>query len=392
MQPKSRVELDELKFERLKRTIKNIAVPLREKSKNPTYKTDVPESVGIKLTNRCNLRCIHCYQWNEDGYHHNMPLEEQNRELDIELFRHILEETREKKSRLYIWGGEPLFHRKFDEILDLLAEDRRETVICTNALLMGKYMDKLCAISDGLDFLIAIEGFQSEHDFIRGKGSFKKAMDSIDELVRRRKEGLFRGSISIHTVINENMIGHMTELVEMFEAKGVDLVILCFPWYISQETSLKMDHYFKETFSWLNRMEEGKVSSWHAYKYKFNPDKLPQLMDELKRINERFWNTRVRYQPGLELREIDEFIRGEQMTPSRCGNHCLALSTRMDVNPDGTVTACKFFAEFQVGDLKANRLSDVWHSKSYDGVREIINGQGLTPVCSKCSVLYLHGI
>lgn len=42
------------------------------------------------------------------------------------MLRQILSETKEAKSRLYMWGGEPMFHRRFDEILDVLAEDRRE--------------------------------------------------------------------------------------------------------------------------------------------------------------------------------------------------------------------------------------------------------------------------
>ena len=29
----------------------------------------LPEEIAFKLTNRCDLRCTHCYQWNDDGYH-----------------------------------------------------------------------------------------------------------------------------------------------------------------------------------------------------------------------------------------------------------------------------------------------------------------------------------
>jgi molybdenum cofactor biosynthesis enzyme MoaA len=38
-----------------------------------------------------------------------------------------------------MWGGEPMFHQRFDEILDVLAEDRREMTFCTNGLLIDKY-------------------------------------------------------------------------------------------------------------------------------------------------------------------------------------------------------------------------------------------------------------
>jgi radical SAM protein with 4Fe4S-binding SPASM domain len=393
MQPKSKIAMDEAQFQMLKTTIRNVAVPLREKARsaNPRYRTELPQSVGIKLTNRCNLRCIHCYQWNEDGYHHYMDKEEQNRDLDIQLFKKILDETRSAKSRLYLWGGEPLIHKQFGEIADMMAEDPRETVICTNALLINKYLDKILKISENLELLIAVEDFEREHDLIRGKGNFKKTMDQIDQLIQLREEGLYKGRISIHTVINENLVPHMYELLEFFEQKGIDLVILCFPWYISTETSLAMDEYFTDKFSWLKQLDENHINSWHAFKYQFNPNKLGELTTELTRINERMWNTRIRYQPGLDFDEIEEFINGEVMT-SRCGTNCLALSTRMDIGPDGKVSACKFFSEFTPGSLTESSVKEVWESEAYDTIRGIINSEGLTPACSKCNVLYLHGI
>ena len=39
MQPKSRVEMDEAKFKLLKRTIKNVAMPYREKNKSEDSKS-----------------------------------------------------------------------------------------------------------------------------------------------------------------------------------------------------------------------------------------------------------------------------------------------------------------------------------------------------------------
>ncbi len=30
--------------------------------------TPLPQELAFKLTNRCDLRCSHCYQWNETEY------------------------------------------------------------------------------------------------------------------------------------------------------------------------------------------------------------------------------------------------------------------------------------------------------------------------------------
>src|SRR5689334_9968219 len=116
MQPKSQVDLNPQSFELLKRTVR-INVEAQRLRKG--HEAELPQVLGVKLTNRCNLRCSHCYQWNEVGYHQNMERAEQMLDLDLGVFERILKETRSIKSRLYLWGGEPLFHRNITQILDL---------------------------------------------------------------------------------------------------------------------------------------------------------------------------------------------------------------------------------------------------------------------------------
>lgn len=36
--------------------------------------------------------------------------------------------------------------------------------------------------------LIPIEGFQEEHDFLRGKNSFQKVIDAVDRLLELREQ------------------------------------------------------------------------------------------------------------------------------------------------------------------------------------------------------------
>lgn len=70
MNPKSEIKHSAKDLHILKRTIRNTMETKRNIEKIAGYATPLPESVGIKLTNQCNLRCKHCYQWNDTGYHH----------------------------------------------------------------------------------------------------------------------------------------------------------------------------------------------------------------------------------------------------------------------------------------------------------------------------------
>ena len=386
MQPKQLLELNPKSFDLLKRTIRmNVEAQRLHKANDFA----LPQVLGIKLTNRCNLRCSHCYQWNADGYHQDMERAEQSLDLDIGLFEKILAETRTVKSRLYLWGGEPLFHRNIAQILDLLAQDQRETILCTNAHFLDRHLPALCRISDRLEFLIAVEGFEQQHDALRGNGSFFKVMSQIDELIKLRREGSFKGKISIHCVINDGIINRLFELMEFFESKGVDLVLLCFPWYISEETSREMDKFVTDNFEWLIEAPTGtRRHTWDAFKYRISPLNITALIADLQRINARAWKTRIRYQPGLDFDEVEAFIRGEAMT-ARCATKCSVLNTRVDITPNGKVSACKFFSEFVVGDINNESLEDIWKSEPYTGIRRVFE-RGLSPACSKCNVLYLQ--
>jgi len=384
MQPRSKMPLDPQAFELLKRTVQNAVLAERQ---HQVTRRQLPQTLGVKLTNRCNLRCTHCYQWNEDGYHHHMSRSEQSLDLDVAVFERLLVETRPARSRLYLWGGEPLVHRQIKRILELLALDRRETTICTNAHFISRYLDSLCRISDTLEFLIAVEGFEAEHDELRGKGSFRKVMSTIDALLELRRAGRFLGKLSIHTVINEKMVGRFYDLMEYYEAKGIDLVLLCFPWYISAETTQEMNGFVRDKFAGMIEVD-GKPHSWDAFKFHLGPDSVAPLMADLRKINERTWRTRIRYQPGLEFDEIEDFVRGRAMT-ARCATVCKVLDNRIDITPDGRVSACKFFAEFNVGSLRQQSVSEIWRSEAYGRIRDVL-GKQLSPACSKCNVLYLH--
>ncbi|MFD1909862.1 hypothetical protein ACFSQ7_46725 [Paenibacillus rhizoplanae] len=85
------------------------------------------------------------------------------------------------------------------------------------------------------------------------------------------------------------MTDKLYDLLDFLEGVGVDLVIVCFPWYISDECSQGMDDYFDQKFHFLPASEHKGERSWHAFNYKLDPERIPALMSELDRVNHRVW-------------------------------------------------------------------------------------------------------
>lgn len=390
MKTKSGDKVDCVAFEKMKRIAPNFLRTQRDLRLDAHQVRALPEEVAFKLTNRCNLRCKHCYQWNEEGHHHDLSEEEQKQDIDFALIEKVFAATRELQSNVYLWGGEPLIYRDWDKLVDLLERDPRWTSMCTNGLGLEKKLDSILRISQRLELLFAIEGFREEHDAIRGKGIFDRVMESIDLLLDARAAGEYKGEIAVNFVITDAMVPRVYELLEYFEAKGIDTLYLSFLWYISNETAKKMDAYYTHQFNPFWVVNNAHRQSWHAYSYRLDPDAVDRLIAELARVEERVWKIKLRYNPALNRDEIHDFILGSDK-PAQGKTRCLSIKTRMDIFPNGEVISCKFFPEFSVGNLTTDSVDAVWHGERFSRVREVVDN-GLMPVCAKCNLLYSRGI
>ena len=350
----------------------------------------LPDEIEFKLTNRCNLRCDHCYEWNEDGYHRQMETAERNSDLDIAVVAKVLDATRAIGSNVYLWGGEPLIYRYWAELVDLLAEHRRWTSICTNGVLIERRIDSLLRLSERLEMYVAVDGFEPEHDGLRGKGSFARTFRGIRRLVAEKEAGRYLGEISVNCVFQDAMVGRLYDFVRYLEDEGVEAVYLSLPWFISPETARLMDEYVAEHFPLMTLRAGPGTGSWHSYTFSLNPALAEELRRDLARIANGEWRIKVRHNPKVDDLELEEFLRGSHR-PARGLSKCLAIQSRLDVMPSGEAVSCHFFPEFTVGDLNRSDLDSVWHSHRFARVRDTVDHCGLMPVCAKCNLLYARG-
>jgi MoaA/NifB/PqqE/SkfB family radical SAM enzyme len=389
MQPKTSVKFDEKTFERHKSSIRNLAIAVRGRKRKSSFAAPIPNDVGIQVTRRCNLRCTTCFLWNEEGAFLDLKKKERDVELDISVIEKIFRETREAKSKLYMWGAEPLLHKNWEDITRLLEKDPRWTVVCTNGILIDKKMESILRVSENLAIVVSLDGFAEEHNNIRGKNAFERTMNNVNLLLDMQRKNKYKGVISFHCVLNDHIIPKIYEFAEYCESYGVDSLYFGFPWYISEETGKQMDDYFIKNFSWLNSLNEITKPSWYYYSYHIKPSLINTLREQIKKLLNRKLKIRIRLQPPLEIFEFEDYLIGNRMSVL-ARSQCFSVSNRTDILADGSVTACQPFSEFSVGNLYEKGLIEIWKSKEYNRLRETI-GKGLTPICSKCILLFLNG-
>lgn len=377
-------------FHDLRRTVEIRARTSKGVDADPHYASPVPDEVSLQLTYRCNLRCSHCYQWSDRGFFRDYSLEKQRSELSVEIVEDVLRATAERRSKLFVWGGEPLMHTRFADIAQLIAKYPRTVNLCTNGLLLEKNVEHLLPIGEQLHLLVSLDGLGADHDALRGKGTFDRTVRNLQSMLDLHRRGELKAEIAVECMVSNETVGRMYEFVEWAEEIGLVSVYFLFPWYISPEVAQGMDELYERCFDWLNPPPPGQRPTWHSYTYRLDPANIPVLRDSLRRLQERTWKVRLRYQPQLADDEIEDFVLGTSR-PAQKRSRCLAISDRMEVHADGKVSSCKFFPEFTVGDLHDEPMLDIWQGEAFRRVRGILRENGLMPICSKCVALYMNG-
>jgi MoaA/NifB/PqqE/SkfB family radical SAM enzyme len=162
-------------------------------------------TILISPTMRCNLKCIGCYA----GEYTKKD------DLPIEVVDKIITQGKELGTYLYtILGGEPFIREDMFEIYKKHSDCAFQ--VFTNGTLLDEEMVKKIKDVGNVMPVLSIEGFEKETDERRGKGVFKKLMDSMDLL---RENGILFGYSTTYTKLNADIVTS-EEFLDMLIDKG----------------------------------------------------------------------------------------------------------------------------------------------------------------------------
>jgi len=140
--------------------------------------------IQLHLTERCNLRCSHCYQT--------------GRHTDEMSFSEIKSIIHEVSGTLKIWkesyaidyapsfnvtGGEPFLRNDLPDILRELKDAGFAVYLLTNGILINKNQAATLSHIGVNGVQVSIEGPEGIHEVIRGKGSYAGSMKGVRHLL-----------------------------------------------------------------------------------------------------------------------------------------------------------------------------------------------------------------
>lgn len=285
----------------------------------------MPVSLGIELTNHCNLKCPHCASGagiadRKKGY------------MSKELFLRISDQLKGNifTTMLY-FQGESMMHPQFFEFLELAQE--MNPVISTN----GHYLDsescqKLANIHRG-KIIVSLDGI-SEHSYnaYRRGGNVEKVLRGIENLAEAIHSSKSRSRLQIQVLVNsynENEIDTIKKFALKLRAG------------LSLKSMQLIDNDDKEGF-------------------------LPR--------DSKF----RRYSNKDGILKIKGKGRGA----------CFRLWTNPVISWDGKVLPCCFDknALYSMGDLNKQSFREIWKGEVYSLFRtNILHNRAGIDICSNCT-------
>jgi MoaA/NifB/PqqE/SkfB family radical SAM enzyme len=129
------------------------------------------ERLALVVTDRCNLRCKLCNS-RLNSYFIN--------DMKYPIIKKVLETAKELKVReLEILGGEPMLRKDICDIIEYATSLGINTTMYTNGTLIDEEKAQQLVNSGLKKVVISIDGYQEENDFLRGEGTYEKAVTAI---------------------------------------------------------------------------------------------------------------------------------------------------------------------------------------------------------------------
>ncbi|HSR12860.1 MAG TPA: radical SAM protein [Thermodesulfobacteriota bacterium] len=298
------------------------------------------------ITNKCNLRCRHCYQ-------------EEFTEISdagwpgLKEIADTIVATMEKWGRracINITGGEPLLKPETFHLLgDLDVRERvAETGLITNGLLLdGRASEKLASFRKLKEIKISVDGGDpGTNDRIRAPGSFERVVDNISRVVR---DGRF-DIVLMFTAMQGNY-GTLVPLIRLALELGVQGLIIerFIPWGRGKamgEQVLEREHWKEMTdtlfdFFDIDAGDEG-LAAFQAFE--------------------------------VDLRNGEPELKGAP---------CVLGKDGICVMPDGTVFPCRRLP-VPIGNLRREPLEVIWEESPV--LRRVTDRKNIAGRCGLCRV------
>jgi MoaA/NifB/PqqE/SkfB family radical SAM enzyme len=282
----------------------------------------LPTSLILFVTERCNLKCQHCFIVKSPKYDAKIE-----KEMELRDYQKMFHKIKNKISIVKITGGEPLLRSDLAQIIIAASKGGgiKYASIFTNGTMTDNLIDVMEEVIEksdiGLGIQVSIHGDEELNDEIRGeKGSYQatiKTMKALSEIRLKYPHRIFR--LSAATGIFRENEHRIQQVVDMVNSSG-------FEHLVSFPRSSKI-HTFNIGNEWK--------SSYYPINYKFwEPSDIEK---KLAMVEKMLWgNKKISLFKKINkttLESMIEMIRKEKpISPCYSGKGDLTVYSNGDIS------------------------------------------------------------
>lgn len=297
----------------------------------------IPKLLFLEITSECNLSCKQCHMW---------KLKDSDNRLESEEYLELIKDFNQinKDGAIILTGGEVFLRSKLVfQILTLCNKLEIDSVINTNGTIIPTDIFAELLTNGPNKLIFSIDSHEAEiHDYMRGlKGAFIRTVSTISQLIKLRSHlGLNSKNIYISSILHNNNINNITEIVSFAKSLNIDGIIFqtLIPTLFSDSfhhyDSFFSQHYFKNIDEAI-----------------YNIDKLI----EAKHSDDFIINSKN------DLDNIKKFIRSQNDNSIKCK----ANKKNLVIDHIGNIRYCyKMDAifPFSIGNIRSCKLTDIIYS------------------------------
>lgn len=352
-----------------------------------TPEKDVPVGqISLRVNEVCNLRCASCGQWGENG-HLKAKLErgEKLDQLDFDVVKRLVFETRRDHPVYYIWGGEPTMWKPLLPFFQELAKYKLYGSIVTNSQSLEPILEDLIDTGSLNVLFLSLDGWDSEsQNVMRSPASgnksdnFERTLSVIEKTHEiKLSKGLKMPFIIPISVISNHNYMHLAEIHRLILDKA-QLHPYYFGWFITEERASLHEKVFGERFGYTPRNHRGYLKScFNDVDPKITADQIAQIF----RIS-KGRNCVPQFLPDITSEA--EILRYYSDHSWHCGYpNCESIYSVSEISPDGRMTPCRDYQDYTCGNINTQSFYEIWNGQKFKMFRHEMR-KGLMPVCTRC--------
>lgn len=334
--------------------------------------------LSLRITHRCNHRCVICAQLGEKGYNTRSDTPNVKGEVPPEVYKRVIDEVAPKKVHVYITGGEPFLYQPLVPLVNSMKEKGLTVQIVTNGSGLEHNAEDI--VENGWDMIcVSFDGPPEIHDKCRGiKGAMETAVRGIRRLQELKAEKkTSKPAIFVLTTISANNQYSLVDTVKEAEKIQPDGMVIYYSWFTNEEIGQKHTKIMQEKLGVIPFAWKGYVRDTSTLDF----DKIAQQVREIKSSK---FKVPIIFVPDLKVKDIKRYYTHPEDFFGY--KKCISPWFQLDVMPNGDTVTCRDFPDFVTGNIIESTIEEIYNGERHRQFRRELRSceNGVFPICSRC--------